>query len=112
MNEDVGEGKHPDSDEDDLHYVYVVRCSDDSLYTGYTTDVERRLREHDEGEGAKYTRGRGPVELVHVEAYESRSEAMSREHEVKQLRRTEKLKVCESSDTSFQAGAKDPESGS
>ncbi len=80
------------------HYVYVVRCSDDSLYTGYTTDVERRVREHDEGEGAKYTRGRTPVELVHVEGYDTRSEALSREHEVKQMTRSEKHELCRESE--------------
>ncbi|WP_324665628.1 GIY-YIG nuclease family protein [Haloarcula sediminis] len=72
------------------HCAYVVRCSDDSFYTGYTTDVERRVREHDAGEGAKYTRGRTPVELVHVERFESKSAAMSREYEIKQLSRSEK----------------------
>jgi len=60
------------------HFVYVLRCADESLYTGYTTDVERRVDEHDCGEGAKYTRGRTPVELVHVEAFDSKSAAMSR----------------------------------
>jgi len=72
------------------HHVYVLRCADDTLYTGYTTDVERRVAEHDAGEGAKYTRGRTPVELVHVESFESRSAAMSREHEIKSLSRAEK----------------------
>ncbi|MBX0287024.1 GIY-YIG nuclease family protein [Haloarcula salinisoli] len=72
------------------HYAYVVRCSDDTFYTGYTTDVERRVREHDADEGAKYTRGRTPVELVHVERFDSKSAAMSREYEIKQLSRTEK----------------------
>jgi Predicted endonuclease containing a URI domain len=72
------------------HYAYVLRCSDDSFYTGYTTDVERRVREHDAGEGAKYTRGRTPVELVHVESFASKSAAMSREYEIKQLSRREK----------------------
>ncbi|MCU4800641.1 GIY-YIG nuclease family protein [Halobacteria archaeon HArc-gm2] len=74
----------------DDHFVYVLRCADESLYTGYTTDVERRVDEHDRGEGAKYTRGRTPVELVHVEAFDSQSAAMSREWEVKQLSRAEK----------------------
>ncbi|XGI84428.1 GIY-YIG nuclease family protein [Halorutilales archaeon Cl-col2-1] len=73
------------------HYVYVVECSDGSLYTGYTTDVERRLEEHNSGDGAKYTRGRTPVKLVHEEEYGSRSEAMRREHEIKQMSRDEKL---------------------
>ncbi|MFB6184400.1 MAG: GIY-YIG nuclease family protein [Haloarculaceae archaeon] len=72
------------------HYVYVLRCSDDTLYTGYTTDVERRVREHDAGEGAKYTRGRTPVELVHVESFDSKSAAMAREYEIKRLSRAEK----------------------
>jgi putative endonuclease len=77
------------------HYVYVLRCADDTLYTGYTTDVERRVDEHDAGEGAKYTRGRTPVELVHVEAFDSRSAAMSREHALKQLSRAEKERLVD-----------------
>jgi putative endonuclease len=72
------------------HAVYVVRCSDGTLYTGYTTDVERRIAEHDRGEGAAYTRGRTPVELVHVEYFETRSAAMSREAAIKALSRPEK----------------------
>ncbi|MDS0297442.1 GIY-YIG nuclease family protein [Halogeometricum sp. S1BR25-6] len=77
------------------HYVYVLRCSDDSLYTGYTTDVARRVEEHDADEGAKYTRGRTPVELVHTESYESKSAAMSREYEIKQLSRPQKERLVE-----------------
>ena len=72
------------------HVVYVLECSDGTFYTGYTTDLERRVREHDAGEGAKYTRGRTPVEVVHVERYDSRSAAMTREHEIKQLSRPAK----------------------
>jgi putative endonuclease len=75
------------------HYVYVIECADGSLYTGYTTDVQRRVREHDAGDGAKYTRGRTPVELVYSEAFDSKSEAMSREYEIKQLSRTEKERL-------------------
>jgi len=77
------------------HYVYVLRCGDDTLYTGYTTDVERRVAEHDAGEGAKYTRGRTPVELVHVETFASKSTAMSREYEIKQCSRAEKERLIE-----------------
>jgi len=77
------------------HYVYVLRCADDTLYTGYTTDVERRVAEHDAGDGAKYTRGRTPVELVHVETFASRSAAMSREHEIKSLARAEKERLID-----------------
>jgi putative endonuclease len=76
-----------------VHYVYVLECADGTYYTGYTTDVERRVAEHDAGEGAKYTRGRTPVELVHVEEYGSRSAAMSREHEIKQLSRAAKERL-------------------
>jgi len=78
-----------------MHYVYVLRCADDTLYTGYTTDVERRVAEHDAGEGAKYTRGRTPVDLVHVESFESRSAALSREHEVKSLSRARKERLVD-----------------
>ncbi|MFB6220828.1 MAG: GIY-YIG nuclease family protein, partial [Halolamina sp.] len=62
-----------------MHYVYVLACADGTFYTGYTTDVERRVAEHNAGEGAKYTRGRTPVEAVHVEEFETRSAAMARE---------------------------------
>jgi putative endonuclease len=75
------------------HYVYVLECSDGSLYTGYTTDPERRVAEHDVGEGAKYTRGRTPVDLVHLETFASRSAAMSREYEIKQFSRSRKERL-------------------
>ncbi len=73
-----------------MHYVYVVECSDGTLYTGYTTDVERRVEEHNAGEGAKYTRGRTPVKVVHTEEFEDRGEAMSREANIKDMSREEK----------------------
>ena len=76
-----------------MHYVYVLECADGTLYTGYTTDVDRRVAEHDAGEGAKYTRGRTPVELVHVESFESKSAALSREYEIKQLSRRQKERL-------------------
>ncbi|RZV11966.1 putative endonuclease [Natrinema hispanicum] len=72
------------------HVVYVLECADGSLYTGYTTDLERRVAEHDAGDGAKYTRGRTPVELRYHERFDSKSAAMSREYEIKQLSRAEK----------------------
>jgi len=78
-----------------VHYVYIVECADGTYYTGYTTDVERRVAEHDAGEGAKYTRGRTPVELVHVEEYETRSAAMSREHGIKSLSRRDKERLVD-----------------
>ncbi len=70
--------------------VYIVRCSDGSLYTGITTDVERRLREHASGRGAKYFRGRQPVAVLYVEDGHSRSSASSREAWIKGLSRAEK----------------------
>jgi putative endonuclease len=75
------------------HYVYVLRCADDTLYTGYTTDVDRRIAEHDAGEGAKYTRGRTPVDLVYTETFGSRSAACSREAEIKSLDREAKERL-------------------
>jgi putative endonuclease len=78
------------------YYVYVLHCADDTFYTGYTTDVDRRVNEHEAGRGAKYTRGRTPVEVVHVESYASKSEAMSREYEIKQYSRAEKERLIES----------------
>lgn len=71
-------------------YVYVLRCRDGSLYTGISTDVDARVRAHDAGRGARYTRGRGPVALVHVERKRSRSTALRREAAIKRLTRAEK----------------------
>ncbi|WP_255169347.1 GIY-YIG nuclease family protein [Natrononativus amylolyticus] len=75
------------------HTVYVLECADGTLYTGYTTDLERRIAEHGAGDGAKYTRGRTPVELVYSERHDSRSRAMSREYEIKQLSRGQKERL-------------------
>jgi len=70
--------------------VYILRCGDGSLYTGITDDVDRRLAAHRVGKGAKYTRGRGPLELVHREEYPDKGSALKREYAIKQLRREEK----------------------
>ena len=78
---------------DTIWYLYILRCADGSLYTGITTDVERRLEEHRSGKGAKYTRGRGPLELVYREACGSHSDALKREYAVKQLVRKDKLEM-------------------
>ena len=75
------------------HHVYIVKCRDGTLYTGYTTDVERRVAEHNAGTGAKYTRGRLPVELAHVEDFPSQSAALRREYEIKQLSRRQKKRL-------------------
>lgn len=75
--------------------LYILRCGDGTLYTGITTDVERRLEEHRSGKGAKYTRGRGPLELLYREDCGEKSTALKRELEIKALSRDEKLKLVE-----------------
>ena len=76
-------------------YLYILRCGDGSLYTGISTDVARRLEEHRNGKGAKYTRGRGPLELVYQEECGDHSAALKREAEIKALPREEKLKLIQ-----------------
>lgn len=75
------------------HYVYILKCKDDTLYTGYTIDIERRMKLHEAGKGAKYTRGRGPFTLLYQETFTTKSAAMRREYEIKQLSRREKLSL-------------------
>ena len=75
--------------------LYMLRCGDGSLYTGISTDVQRRLEEHRSGKGAKYTRSRGPLELVYWEECGDKSTALKRECEIKALPRAEKLKLTE-----------------
>lgn len=75
--------------------TYILKCSDNSLYTGWTNDIMHRLKMHNEGKGAKYTRGRGPVELVYLEEFDTKQEAMSKEAKIKRLTRKEKLLLIE-----------------
>ncbi len=77
------------------YWLYILRCGDGTLYTGTTDDVERRLAAHRSGKGAKYTRGRGPLEVVYREECADRSAALKREYAVKQLPRAEKLQLIE-----------------
>lgn len=79
---------------DKVWTVYILRCGDGSLYTGVTTDVASRLEAHRSGAGAKYTRGRGPLELVYAEQCVDKISAFQREYAIKSLKRTEKLKMC------------------
>ncbi|MGN0360856.1 MAG: GIY-YIG nuclease family protein, partial [Hominisplanchenecus sp.] len=65
-----------------MNYTYIVKCSDASLYTGWTTNLDRRMGEHNSGRGAKYTRSRVPVELVYYESFLTKQEAMRREWEI------------------------------
>ena len=72
------------------HYTYILKCADGTYYTGWTTDLERRLKAHNKGTGAKYTRTRRPVTLAYAELYRTKSEAMKREAAIKKLSRKEK----------------------
>ena len=77
-----------------LHAVYIVRCRDGSLYTGYARDPDARVRVHNAGRGARYTRGRRPVTLLHVETFATRGEALARECAIKRLSRPAKVQLC------------------
>ncbi len=74
-------------------YVYILKCSDDTLYTGWTNNLEKRIETHSKGKGAKYTRGRLPVKLVYYEEYANKISAQKREYEIKQFTRKEKLEL-------------------
>lgn len=78
-------------------FVYIVECADKTLYTGWTTDVERRVKTHNAGRGARYTRYRRPVRLVYVEELPDRSAAMKRERAIKKMSRTRKLALIAAS---------------
>ena len=78
-----------------MNFTYIVRCSDGTLYAGWTNHLEKRMKAHNSGSGAKYTRTRRPVELVYYEEFETIEEAMRREYAIKQLSRQEKLKLIE-----------------
>ena len=74
-------------------YTYILKCSDNTLYTGWTSNLEKRLRAHNQGKGAKYTRTRLPVTLVYFEVYETKKEARSREFAIKKLSRSQKERL-------------------
>lgn len=81
------------NDKDKKHYVYILECKDNSFYTGYTNDLEKRVKNHNLGKGGKYTRGRTPVVLKYFETYENKGTACQREYAIKQLSRIEKIKL-------------------
>lgn len=87
------------SDETGGICVYMLRCGDGTLYTGWTNDVQKRLKAHNAGRGGKYTRSRLPVELVYQEYFETKSQALKREIAIKRLRRKKKLALIESGAT-------------
>lgn len=76
-----------------MNYTYLLRCADGTLYCGWTNHLEERVRVHNEGKGAKYTKCRRPVELVYYEVFETKQEAMRREAAIKKLPRAKKLKL-------------------
>lgn len=76
------------------NYTYILKCADDTLYCGWTNDLEKRLEAHNSGKGAKYTRSRLPVELIYYEEFETKEEAMSREYHIKKLPREKKLELA------------------
>lgn len=76
-----------------MDYVYIVECSDHTLYTGWTNNLDNRINTHNAGKGAKYTRARLPVSLVYYEICNNRSDAMRREYQIKQMSRSEKLEL-------------------
>lgn len=78
-----------------MNYTYILRCADGTLYTGWTNDLDARLKAHNSGKGAKYTKNRLPVELVYFEKFSTKEEAMSREWHIKRLKRAEKLRLIE-----------------
>ena len=78
-----------------MNYTYIVKCKDGSLYTGWTNNIEKRIRDHNEGKGAKYTKSRRPVMLAYYEEFQTKEEAMRREYAIKKMRRKEKEKLLE-----------------
>ena len=76
-----------------MYYIYILECCDGTYYTGYTNDIEKRLRAHHDKKGAKYTKGRTPVTLVYKESFDSKTEALKREYAIKRLSRNDKKKL-------------------
>lgn len=76
-----------------MHYTYILKCSDNTLYCGYTNNLARRVEMHNAGKGAKYTRCRLPAELIYFEEFETKSDALRRECEIKKLKRAEKERL-------------------
>lgn len=80
-----------------MNYIYILKCNDGSLYTGWTNNLEKRIKVHNSGKGAKYTKARLPVALVYFEEFEDKIEAMRREYAIKKLTRKEKLLLIDNS---------------
>ena len=78
-----------------MYLIYILRCADNTLYTGITNDIEKRLQAHNEGTGARYTRGRGPVKVVYTEECGTKGSALKREAAIKKLTRAQKLQLMQ-----------------
>ncbi|SDK59829.1 GIY-YIG nuclease family protein [Sediminibacillus albus] len=78
------------------YYVYILKCKDGSLYTGYTNDLEKRISRHESGKGAKYTRGRGPFQLVYYRSFATKQEALQQEYRIKKLPKIQKKRLIKS----------------
>lgn len=78
-----------------MNYTYILSCRDGSLYTGWTNNLEKRIKDHNDGKGAKYTKTRRPVALAYYEEFETKSDAMRREYEIKQMSRKQKMALIE-----------------
>lgn len=86
-----------------MNFVYILKCSDNTLYTGWTKDIMKRLKSHSSGKGAKYTRVRLPVEIVYFEVFDTSKEAMQREYYIKKhLSREEKIKLITEAEKGYQ----------
>ena len=80
-----------------MNYTYILECKDGTFYTGWTNNLEKRLKDHNDGKGAKYTKTRSPVVLAYYEEFATKEEAMKREYAIKQMKRSEKKKLIEKS---------------
>ena len=89
---------------EDMNYTYILKCSDETLYTGWTNDLEKRINAHNAGKGAKYTKNRRPVELAYYEEFATKEEAMSREYAIKQLTRRKKEELIKKGHPVMQFG--------
>lgn len=78
-----------------MWFLYILKCADGTLYTGISNDLSARIQKHEQGQGAKYTKGRGPFKLVYSESFKDRASATRREAEIKKLKKSKKLKLVE-----------------
>lgn len=76
-----------------MHYIYIVECADGTLYTGYTINLEKRIKAHNEGKGAKYTRGRAPIILKYYEEFTFKNDALKRELKIKKMSKIKKVEL-------------------